>query len=172
MRHRHVGAAGNGMQILDAQFALLALAARSQLVFQFLDVLIGHFRLCKDFRAEIVNVAGIIRDKQAIRFLISHVTSLKKFDIKIPGQRLSKAERISNTSLRAAFAMARRATPGSQNRLQKQAGSVGIAVRDANNNKLQRALPTNSFARLRILRTFCQRRDREPETTILLQALL
>src|ERR1700716_2960671 len=76
MRVRQIHASSNGMQFFDAQLAVLALAtACSHLGSQFLEVFFGHPRLCEDFGAKIVDVAGIIGDKQAVRFLVSHLTS-------------------------------------------------------------------------------------------------
>jgi hypothetical protein len=72
---REIDATGDCIQIFKAQLLVLPFAVRSEFILELLDVFIRHLRLCKDFRAEIVNVAGIIGNKQTIWFLISHVAT-------------------------------------------------------------------------------------------------
>src|SRR6516225_3928778 len=83
MRRRHIQPAGHSVQIFDAQFAILALAACGQPFFHSFDLRIRHLCLRKYLRAEVVEVAGVVRDNQAVRFLISHVTPPQKSNSKL-----------------------------------------------------------------------------------------
>jgi hypothetical protein len=64
----------NGLEIINAQFPTLA-RLRGEPFLHSRDFRVRHFCLREDFGAKIIVIASVVRDNQAVRFLISHVTS-------------------------------------------------------------------------------------------------